>query len=107
MYSFELTQAKERESRALFTLPLPSPRESLPRDIVTSTSLSDRDTSEESSRLSSTTPEEDPPSSRSTSETPTNTRKTPNTSSQPKEPTPVNTSSAVARPKSPPEMSSP
>jgi hypothetical protein len=107
MYSFQLTQAKERESRELFTLLLLSLRESLPRDIVTSTSLSDRDTSEESLRLSSMTQEEDLPSSRSTSETPINTRKTPSTSSQLREPTPVNTSSAVARPKLPLETSSP
>lgn len=72
-------QAKERVSKAAFTLP-PKAKESLLQDIVTSTTLKDRDTSEELLELFCTIPEETAPSSRSTSETPTNTKNRPNTS---------------------------
>lgn len=96
MYIFPSTQAKEKANRAASTPP-PSLTESLLLDIATSTTPKDKATSEESSALSSMTPEEAVLSLRSTSEILTNTKNKQSTSSLPKEPIPANTSSAEER----------
>jgi hypothetical protein len=78
-------------------IPLPNQKESQPQDIETSISSKDKVTSRVSSEPSFTIPEEDVPSSKSTSETLINTSITLNISSLLKEPTQVNTCSAVEK----------
>ena len=87
--------------------PPPNPKESHHPDIVTSTSLKDKDILEESSEQYSMTQEEDVPSLRSTSETHINTKSKLSISSQLKDPTQDSTFSQEEKLPSQPETFSP
>ena len=98
-----LTIQANVKAKVAAATPLPSLKESHHPDIVTSTSLKDKDILEESSEQYSMTQEEDVPSLRSTSETHINTKSKLSISSQLKDLTQDSTFSQEEKPQSQPE----